>query len=105
MVTCDNWEGKCVETGTTALKITNKHSYSWKTTLYARISFSSYSNLAEKNFPSCIQGIKMWSLCQSVRLSIFSSGIHSSLPSGESISSPQKSLAVKTKTYQSLPLN
>jgi hypothetical protein len=47
----------------------------------------------------------MWSLCHRGKLSIFSSGIHSSLPSGESINAPLKSFVVKTKTYQSLPLN
>ena len=31
--------------------------------------------------------------------------IHSNLPSGESITSPLNSVAVKTTTYQSLPLN
>ena len=35
----------------------------------------------------------------------FSSGIHSSLLLGESINSPLNSWAVKTKTYQSSPLN
>src|SRR5690349_7683231 len=77
----------------------------WKTTSWRIILSSSYSNFAEKNFPSWIQGIKIWSLSHRFSSRIFSSGIQSSWPSGESIKSPLNSVAVKVNTYQSLPLN